>query len=211
MQVILRDNEKYFKQLREWRTEIRRQREEAAPIALGMRMFERRPKDYDLIVYRKGAWVLHMLRNLLLDTRTMNDDAFTRLMQDFYQSHRGGHASTEDFQKVVERHMNRSMDWFFRQWVYGTAVPTYVFSWQAGPQSDGKYRLRLRIRQEDVPDDFAMFVPLLIEFAEGHTIVRVNVRGPLTEAQVTLPEEPKRLELNPLESVLAQVRTESWP
>lgn len=210
MQVILRDNEKYFKQLREWRTEIRRQREEAPPIGLGTRMFERRPRDYDLIVYRKGAWVLHMLRNLMLDTRTMNEDAFTRLMQDFYQNHRGGHASTEDFQKVVERHLNRSMDWFFRQWVYGTAVPTYVFAWQTEPQSDGKYRLRLRIRQEDVPDDFAMFVPLLIELAGGHTFVRVNVRGPLTEAQLTVPEEPKRLELNPLESVLAQVRTESW-
>ncbi len=38
----------------------------------------------------------------------------------------------------------------------------------------------------------------------------MNVRGPLTEATLALPAEPKELELNPLESVLAEVKTEGW-
>jgi hypothetical protein len=36
------------------------------------------------------------------------------------------------------------------------------------------------------------------------------VTGPLTETTLDLPAEPKRLELNPLESVLAEVKEESW-
>ena len=56
-----------------------------------------------------------------------------------------------------------------------------------------------------------MPVPLRIELAGGgHAYVRVNVRGPLTEATLPLPAEPKELELNPLESVLAEVKTEGW-
>jgi hypothetical protein len=95
--------------------------------------------------------------------------------------------------------------------VNGTAIPTYVFSWHAEPASNNQYLLRLRIRQEEVPKDFVMPVPLNIEFAGGaRATIRVTVRGPLTEAELRVPAEPTRLELNPLESVLAEVRTEGW-
>ena len=210
MQVILRDNDNYFKQLREARQEIRRQRDRAVAIGLGSRAFETWGGRYDLIMYQKGAWVLQMLRNLMIDFRTMNEDAFTRMMQDFYQAYRGKHASTEDFQTVVERHVKQPMDWFFRQWVYGTAVPTYTFAWKAEPLPDGKYTVRVRVRQTEVPDYFAMFVPLRIGLGDGQAFVRLIVRGPLTETTLTLPSEPKRVELNPFESVLAEVKTEGW-
>jgi aminopeptidase N len=210
MQLILQDNDKYFKQLREARQEIRRQRDRAVPIGLGSRALESRSGRYDLIVYQKGAWVLHMLRNMMLDLRTMNEDAFKAMLKDFYESYRGRRASTEDFRAVVERHVKRPMDWFFRQWVYGTGVPSYAFAWTAEPQAGGKHTLRIRVRQTDVPDDFAMVVPLSIEFADGRAMVRVIVKGPLTEATLNLPEAPTRVELNPLESVLAEVNTEGW-
>jgi hypothetical protein len=210
MQTILEDNDKYFTQLRESRQQIRRERERAVPIGLGWRATESRSGQYDLVVYQKGAWVLHMLRNMMLDLRTMNEDAFKTMMRDFYQSYRGKHASTDDFQRVVERHVGEPMGWFFRQWVYGTAIPTYTLSWTTEPRPDGKYTLRVRVRQAEVPGEFVMPVPLLIRFASGQALVRVVARGPQTDASFTLPEKPARLELNPLESVLAEVKTEPW-
>ncbi len=210
MQRILHDNDNYFKQLRDTRQQIHRERERAVSIALGWRAAESRTGNYDLVVYKKGAWVLHMLRNLLLNLRTMNEDAFKAMMQDFYQTYRGKSASTEDFQRVVERHVGQPMDWFFRQWVYGTAIPTYTLSWNSESRPDGTFTLRVVVRQADVPDDFTMRVPLLIEFASGQALVRVVARGPRTDASFTLPEKPTRLELNPLESVLAEVRMEAW-
>lgn len=210
MQMILKDNDKYFKQLRDARQEIRRQRERAVPIGLGWRALESRSGNYSLVVYQKGAWVLHMLRNMMLNLRTMDEQPFKAMMQEFYQTYRGKRAATEDFQRVVERHMNQPMDWFFRQWVYGTDVPTYTFSWNAEPQPDGKHALRIRVRQTDVPADFTMSVPLLIEFPDGQALVRIRVKGELTEATIALPDGPRKVTLNPLESVLAEVKTEAW-
>jgi peptidase M1-like protein len=212
MQRILKDNKKFFHQLDEWRKAIRARREDAPPIALGHRALEgSAPQDFQTIVYDKGAWVLQMLRNMMLDLRTMNEDAFNAMMQDFYRQYRGGRATTQDFQRVVERHVGGQMGWFFNQWVYGTALPTYVLSWKAEPGPDNRYILRVRVRQENVPEDFMMPVPLNIEFSDGtHALVRLPVRGPLTDKELRVPAEPKRLELNALYSVLADVRTEHW-
>ena len=212
MQLILRDNDRFFKQLEDRRRVIRARRGDEAPIGLGSRLLgSDHPADYSVMIYAKGAWVLQMLRNMMLDLRTMKEDAFAAMMQDFYQQYRGRRASTRDFQRVVEQHVQLPMDWFFDEWVNGTAIPTYILSWHAEPAPDKRYVLRLRIRQEDVPADFVMPVPLTIEFAGGgRATIRVTVRGPVTETQVQVPSEPTVLTLNPLESVLADVKQEGW-
>jgi hypothetical protein len=212
MQLILKDNDKFFKHLERWRRELRDRRRDAPPIGVGARAGQLNPRDYTLMTYYKGAWVLHMLRNLMLDLRSMKEDAFIAMMRDFYQEYRGSRATTRDFQKVVERHVGLNMSWFFDEWVDGTAIPRYVLSWRAEPAEGGHYKLQVRVRQEDVPRDFIMPVPLKIGFADTalHATVRLNVTGPLTEASLDLPAEPKRLELNPLQSVLAEVKQEDW-
>lgn len=209
MQMILRDNDKYLKQLREARQEIRRERGKAVPIGLGVRAAESWRGNYQLQTYKKGAWVIHMLRNMMLDLRTMNEDRFSAMMRDFYVTHRGKRASTLDFQRVVESHFGRPMDWFFDEWVYGTAVPTYTFAWSEVQDSAG-YAVRVRVRQTDVPETFGMYVPVLIKLEQGEALIRMLVRGPTTEALIRLPSQPKAVQLNPLESVLAEVKTEGW-
>ncbi len=209
MQMALNDNDKYMKALKRTRQDIRRERNKAAPIGLGYRAGESWRGAYALMTYEKGAWVLHMLRNMMLNTRTMNEDRFKAMMRDFYETYRGKRASTLDFQRTVEKHIGQPMDWFFNQWVYGTSVPTYTFSWLAETDSAGP-ALRLRVRQEDVPETFAMYVPVLIKFDDGEAIVRMMVKGATTETVVRLPAAPKDVKLNPLESVLAEVRTELW-
>ena len=209
MQAVLRDNDKYLKALREARQEIRRERNNAAPIGLGRRAGESWRGNYELSTYKKGAWVVHMLRNLMLDTRDMSEERFINLMQDFYKTYRGKRATTEDFQRMVEQHVGMPMDWFFNEWVYGTAIPTYTFSWSADRDSTG-FAARLRVRQNDVPDGFAMYVPVLIKLDQGEAMLRMLVRGSTTDVTVHLPAEPREVQLNPLESVLAEVKTEGW-
>ena len=215
MQLVLGDNEKFFRHLKHWRREIRGRRDAAPPLGIGWRAEQLNARDSRLTTYYKGAWVLQMLRNLMLNFRTMQEDAFIATMRDFYGQFRGRRASTRDFQRVVERHVGTDMTWFFDEWVRGTAIPRYVFSWHAergeGAQA-GHYALRMRIRQEDVPREFTMPVPIEITFTDTtmHAWVRVEVTGTVSELTLDLPAEPKRLELNPLESVLADVKEESW-
>jgi aminopeptidase N len=150
-----------------------------------------------------------MLRNLMLDTRTMSEQRFMQMMHDYYMTYRGKRASTADFQHTVELAIGQPMDWFFNEWVDGTAVPTYTFSWATDHDSAGVVA-HLRVRQSDVPDGFKMYVPVLIKFAQGEAMIRLLVRGDTTNATVRLPAQPVSMELNPLESVLADVKTEGW-
>lgn len=213
LQTARKDNEKYFGQLRRWRANIFQHKTEPSPIWLGYRVSTSKDETgYQVIVYQKGAWILHMLRILMLDLRTMNEDRFTGMMQDYYRTYSGGRASTADFQGVVERHMGESMDWFFKQWVYGTDLPTYRVAYRTEPAGNGQYRVKLRVVQEDVPDDFQMWVPVALDLGEHRTArVRVSVSGRSSEIELPLmPGEPKSLRFNDLEGVLGEVKMVGW-
>lgn len=199
--------------LKDTREEILDRRDKSAPVGLGQRAgTSEDPGDYYLMVYHKGAWVLHMLRTLLRDPDTGSDDAFTQVMRTFYTNHLGGLATTREFQQVVEQVVGAEMGWFFDQWVYGSSIPTYTFSHTFTDEPDGSVRVTVRIRQEDVPEDFRMIVPILLDFGdEGSALVQVDVVGPVTQVDLPLlPREPDNILFNPYESVLAETKTERW-
>jgi hypothetical protein len=202
------DVERYHRRLETTRLEILERRDEAAPIALGRRA----GADYQTVVYHKGAWVLHMLRTMLTDHDTGDDSVFGTVMNTFYTRYLGRAATTRAFQQVVEEVVGVDMGWFFDQWVYRSAIPTYTFSSNLVDQPDGTVTGSVRIRQEDVPDDFRMVVPILLDFGEqGTAIVQINVQGPLTEGELPpLPMRPRAITFNPDEAVLAETRTEDW-
>jgi aminopeptidase N len=168
--------------------------------------------DYSTIVYKKGAWVVHMLRIMMLDLKTMNEDRFTQTMQDFYQSYEGKRASTDDFRRVVERHMGVDMGWFFDQWVFGTALPTYRVAYRTEPMEDGQCRVRLQVTQEGVPDDFLMYVPVTLDLGKDRVArLRVKVTGARSEIELPpMPAAPKAVRFNDLEGVLADVKMVEW-
>lgn len=201
--------EMYMERLEVTREELEDRRGEAKPIALGSRVDA---EDYESVIYHKGAWVLHMLRTLLTDPNTGDDSAFQDLMRGFYQDHLGGSASTAHFEAAVTRAAGVDMSWFFDQWVRGSDIPTYRWAHTFEDQPDGTVRATVRIRQEEVPDDFRMIVPILVDFGdEGTALVRVDVRGPVTEVDLPLlPRRPDDIQLNPHESVLAEVHDEGW-
>ena len=147
LQSVSKNNDQYFDMLRQWRSSILLREGEPGPISLGYRVFATRDDDlddYQTVVYKKGAWVVHMLRILMLDLKTMSDDRFTAMMKDFYGQYEGRRASTEDFQRVVERHAGTEMGWFFDQWVHSTATPTYRVAHRTEPAENGQFRVRLQ-------------------------------------------------------------------
>ncbi|HET9293434.1 MAG TPA: M1 family aminopeptidase [Gemmatimonadales bacterium] len=204
----------YFDILDLWKADLMVRRADLPPLWLGYRVGSADfPNDYQYAVYQKGAWVLHMLRALMIDLKTMNEDRFTGMMRDFYATYRGKRASTEDFRHVVERHTGADMGWFFDQWVYRSEIPTYRYAWQAVPVEGGKFRVRLRVRQEQVPDEFQMYVPVTVELGkDSWARARVKIKGPLTEVElpVLLPTAPKSVRFNDLQGVLADVKSMAW-
>ncbi|MDW8167480.1 MAG: M1 family aminopeptidase [Acidobacteriota bacterium] len=187
------------------------------PLILGVRLNTGRTSGaYERLAYAKGAFVLHMLRMMLRDPRAplgQGDDRFIALMREFVRTYAHRAASTQDFQRIVEKHMtpemdlegNGRMEWFFRQWVYGTAIPHYVLHYRIHPTPDGKHRLWLKVSQSRVPDDFRMLVPVYLDYGEGK-LVRLGTAtlqgNGSVETEVTLATPPRRVLLNAFEDVL---------
>ncbi|HXT64874.1 MAG TPA: carboxypeptidase regulatory-like domain-containing protein [Pyrinomonadaceae bacterium] len=168
------------------------------------------------LIYPKGAYALHMLRMLMYDSRDKTGDPdarFKAMMQDFVKTYFNQDASTEDFKRVVEKHMtpemdldgNRRMDWFFNQWVYGTEVPAYKFEYSLS-SSDGKTVLSGRITQSGVSDKFRMRVPVWVDFGKGW--VRLGAATLVGDSSLDLPQiplaqQPKKVAIAALNDVLA--------
>jgi hypothetical protein len=210
LQTVRKDNDKYFRFLHRWRDQMLVNREERAPIWLGYRTQSSRDgTGYSVMVYNKGAWVLHMLRILMLDLKTMNEDRFTETMRDFYRSYQGKRASTEDFRAVAERHAGADLGWFFDQWVYGTEIPAYRVTYGSEQVDGGQYRVKLQVLQENVSQDFLAYVPVTLDLGQDRIArLRVKVQGPKSEIELPLlPGNPKSLRFNDLDGVLAQVKS----
>ncbi len=215
LQTVRGSNKQYFDLLRRYKASIMLRRAEPGPISLGYRVTRSKDDDVDdyyTVIYQKGAWVVHMLRILALDMKTMNEDRFKAIMQDFYAEHQGRRARTEDFRRVVERYIGTDMGWFFDQFVYGAQIPSYRVAHRIEAAGDGQYKVRLRVRQEDVPESFQMYVPVTLDLGKDRVArFRVKVKGPLTEIELPpVPAEPKKVTFNDLEGVLAEGKTEGW-
>ena len=147
------------------------------PLWMGIRLNTfKNSYAYQRLVYPKGGFVLHMLRYLMFDRETGDKD-FIAMMHDFVATYTNQNASTESFKSIVEKHMkpsldlerNGKMDWFFREWVYGTEMPSYRMEYSLAPEDDGKYMFTAKVTQSGVSPSFAMGVPIYFDF-DGHVM-----------------------------------------
>lgn len=177
-----------------------------APIWLGYRCSSTSsPASYGHLIYSKGAYVLHMLRNMLHDYRTGSDQRFTALMRDYVSSHAHREATTADFQTVVERHTGQNMQWFFDQWVYGVQIPRYEYSWQRRQDDEGKWVIDGKIEQFEVDSTFRVYMPVTLVFDAGRRTFVQEVSG--SGAEFTTPplaEKPKEVIFNDYLTVLCR-------
>ena len=180
---------------------------DVAPVWMGWRGgYQKYPNAYQITAYRKGGFVLHMLRQLMWDSKE-GDKAFIAMMQDFVKTYYNQNASTEDFIITVNKHMlpkmdlagAKNMNWFFAQWVYGKGVPRYKLEYNLSPHQEGKILLKFTLTQSEVTDDFGMIVPVYIDL-DGKVVQlgQVPIIGNSTskEFQVVLPQRPKRVLIN---------------
>ncbi len=191
--------------------------ESLGPIWMGTRLSSSdSPNAYSTVVYNKGGLVLNAIRRMLSNPKSSNpDERFIALMKDYCQTFNNKAASTEDFKAVLEKHMipamdlerNGRMDWFFRQYVYGTGIPEYQLQWQAEDAGGGKWRLTGKITQSGVPAGWLDVMPIYLQI--GGKPVRLGVagiKGKETPFDIDVPIKPEKMMLNYLEDTLAIIR-----
>lgn len=177
---------------------------DVGPVTMGFRLAtEKTGWDvYQNLVYPKGAYILHMIRMMMWAPKE-GDARFMATMHDFLSTYRLRAATTEDFKTIVEKHMspamdldgNHRMDWFFREYVYGTDLPSYHFESQTTQNGDAA-SLHFKLTQSGVSAAFKMTVPLYLELADGRVtrlgMITINGSDPV-EKTVNLPKPPAAL------------------
>jgi aminopeptidase N len=166
------------------------------------------------LIYPKGAYVLHMIRMMMYDSRN-GDKQFKETMQDFVNTYRGKAASTEDFKEMVEKHMtgamdldgNHKMDWFFNQYVYGTGISQYTFRSTAEATPDGKTRLKAELTRTGVPGTWKDVVPIYGHVGDkSMRLGSISAKHAVETIDVTLPGKVDRLTINDFDDLLVDVK-----
>ncbi|HEU5450516.1 MAG TPA: M1 family aminopeptidase [Terriglobales bacterium] len=190
---------------------------DVGPVTLGYRLASTRT-GFDIprrLIYPKGAYILHMVRMMMWDNKT-GDRQFEETMQDFVKTFADRPATTEDFKAVLEKHMtaemdldhNHKLDWFFNEYVYGTALPSYQVESSFAPGANGATVIKLQVKQSNVDPSFKMMVPVYLEYTDGKVfrLGMLKLIGDQTfshDIAIKLPEAPKAVLLNYYDDVLA--------
>lgn len=183
---------------------------DVGPLWLNFQLNEHvEPSNSMILTYYKGAYVMEMLRMIMENPRDRNPDLrFINMMHDFVTTYTGKNASTEDFRRVVEKHMGEPMNWFFNEWVYGAETPVYDFKYQLKPGEGGKTLLDVSLTQSDVSDAFEMRVPFYA-YVNGQPrrvgLIRIQGNNTFT-GELPLPFRPDKVTLDETRSILCTIR-----
>ncbi|MFZ1112498.1 MAG: M1 family aminopeptidase [Candidatus Acidiferrales bacterium] len=191
--------------------------EQTGPLDFGYRLdTSKTPDAYRIIVYEKGAWVIHMLRMMLRDPRKNNPDArFDELLKNTLAEHRFQTLSTAQLENEVQRLMtpsmdlesSRSMDWFFDQWVRQTGIPEYSLSFSLRPR-ESRFLVEGSLEQRNVAAVFTERVPIYGAPAQGKPVFLGDVvtTGVTTPFRFTARFRPLKLEIDPEHTILCRTK-----
>jgi hypothetical protein len=186
---------------------------EIGALTLGSRLnSSKSPTAYERIIYSKGSWIIHMLREMLRQPGSKNPDArFTALLKMIVAKYAQRALSTDDLQHEVEAVMTpamdleggRSMEWFFEEWVRGTGIPHYHVEFTA-KQTEKGYLVRGKLLQTGVPHSFIASVPLFTHAGAGHNafLGTVVAAGPETPFHFVAPSLPRKIVIDPQMTLL---------
>ncbi|MFQ5628740.1 MAG: M1 family aminopeptidase [bacterium] len=179
--------------------------EKAGPIYLGMRLGQKEAAEYYLLVYQKGAYLLHTLRNYLRDDATGSDAKFWKLLKDYLNIYSGRDPSTQDFIALVSKHAGEDMNWFFEQWLLDSVIPSYSYQHEI-IRKDAGYKVIGKIAVKGTGSNFKSFIPISIVFSNNESIrTRAVFAG--NDFQLDLGpyhHKPQKIEFNSDKAVLAR-------
>jgi hypothetical protein len=197
---------------------------EAGAVTLGQRLNSSRfPLGYDLIAYGRGAWLFHMLRQMLRDDAIMTsrgsdaanpDGLFTEVLRHVLEKYAGKSLSARELLQEFAARWPKSLwfegkpslDWFWDGWIQGTSVPIMELKNVKLLHSKEEAWASGTIVQRDAPEDLVTPVPLYAE-APGRPPVllgRIFADGEQTPFRLRVPSGTRKILLDPQLTLLRQ-------
>jgi hypothetical protein len=143
------------------------------------------------------------------------DEPFLRALSKVRERYQERFIDTRELLRIFEEELppslwfegRKSLDWFYRGWVNGTALPRLELqAVKYSEKPDGSV-VTGTILQKDAPSDLVTAVPVYAVLA-GKTVLlgRVFADGPETNFHLTAPVGTRKVILDPYQTVLTRPR-----
>jgi Peptidase family M1 domain len=193
---------------------------DAGPVTLGVRLYSSYfPSGYDVISYGRGTWMFHMLREMLKDAANKDgkagaktgDEPFFAVLKKLRERNEGKYINNRIVQQAFEEEVpeslhfegKKSLDWFFDEWVNGTAVPKIELNSVKITAGAKGTIITGKVLQKEAPDELVTSVPIYGSGSNGQVLLgRVFADGPETAFRFAAPAGIKKLEVDPNHTVL---------
>lgn len=122
------------------------------------------------MMYQKGAWVLHMVRDKI------GIDNYNKGIQSYYEEYQDLNASTIDLIRHLEEASGVELDGYFQQWLRQGGIPHFAVRWV---QEDGRVLFGVRQTQEKYVYDTE--VDVQFRFKDGTLSDITTVKQPVVD------------------------------
>lgn len=157
---------------------------------------------FDSTTYKKGAYVVHMLRE------TVGDETFWKALNVYLNEYKYRTVDSRDLQRVFERVSGQSLEWFFDQWVYKGGYPELTVRSSYDPATR---RLTLGVTQTQragyiTPAVFRLPVDLEIVTDTDTRTERIDINRRTQDFSFQLDSRPRSITFDKGARVLKKLR-----
>jgi aminopeptidase N len=147
------------------------------------------------LTYQKGAWILHMLRDLVGET------SFKKGIQSYYTKFFNANATTDDFRNEMVKASGKDLKTFFKQWLYQPINPEIKGTWEYDEKSK---KLIIQLSQNQ---DFIYNLPVQIGYyAHGNTqlkMLKMNLSKKQQSYSFKIEAAPEKIQFDPRNVLLS--------
>jgi len=148
--------------------------------------------------YQKGAWTLHMLRNLI------GDEAWWTGIQDYYLTYFNGNATTDDFREAMERASGMDLRDFFHQWLYQGGHLILEGNWHYDASAGEVVVTLSQVQNDGYPFSYDVELGFWAEGADLPTLHEIRMDSESRTVSFSVDEEPPLVTLDPRTVLLAE-------
>lgn len=162
----------------------------------------RQPVDlFDATLYKKGALILHMLRE------TVGDEMFWKALHNYLIENQNKVVETIDLERAFEETTGQKLDWFFDQWVYKAGFPELRVRSLYHPQTR---TLTLDVAQTQTPDAttpavFRLPVEIELTTAQGKRTEHIEITQRQQRFTFKLDSKPLLIRFDKGERILKKL------
>jgi aminopeptidase N len=151
------------------------------------------------LTYQKGAWILHMLRNMIGET------SFKKGIQSYYALFFNANATTDDFRIAMEKASGKDLKLFFKQWLYQPINPSINGTWDYDVKSK---KLTIQLSQTQ-KGDYVFNLPVEITYhtkgSTKPTILKMNfTKKQQTQSFIISGEAPDKVDFDSRNVLLSE-------